>query len=94
MQDKSGAHAVAPDGSRLGIMPTTSGGVATLPRAPDQDVPRAVAARAPGSPIGPPVARAEARRGMTWAGPGPVAPSAKGAGSGRTLGQAGPGAGF
>ncbi len=42
MRDKSGAHPVAPDGSRLGIMPTTSGGVATLPRAPGQDRPRTV----------------------------------------------------
>ena len=40
MQDMSGAHSVAPDGSRLGIMPTTSGGVATTPRAPGQDRPR------------------------------------------------------
>ncbi len=42
MQDKSGAHSVAPDGSRLGIMPTTSGGIATTPRAPGQDRPRTV----------------------------------------------------
>ena len=42
MQDKSGAHSVAPDGSRLGIMPTTSGGIATSPRAPGQHRPRIV----------------------------------------------------
>ena len=42
MQDMSGAHSVAPDGSRLGIMPTTSGGVATSPRAPGQERPRTV----------------------------------------------------
>ena len=42
MRDKSGAHHVAPDGSRLGIMPTTSGGIATTPRAPGQDRPRTV----------------------------------------------------
>ena len=40
MRDKSGAHHVAPDGSRLAILPTTSGGTATLPRAPGQDRPR------------------------------------------------------
>ncbi len=47
MQDKSGAHPVAPDGSRLGIMPATSGGVATQPRAPGQE-------RPPGAPSGVP----------------------------------------
>ena len=41
MQDKSVARQVAPDGSRLGIMPTTSGGVATLPRAPGHERPSA-----------------------------------------------------
>ena len=39
MQDKSVARQVAPDGSRLGIMPTTSGGVATQPRAPGHERP-------------------------------------------------------
>ena len=46
MQDMSGAHAVAPDGSRLGIMPTTSGGVATLPRAPGHGRPLAASSGA------------------------------------------------
>ena len=65
MQDMSGAHSVAPDGSRLGIMPTTSGGVATTPRAPGQDRPLAVSSdtvrpdrpratpRAPGADVPP-----------------------------------------
>ena len=48
MQDKSVARQVAPDGSRLGIMPTTSGGVATQPRAPGADIPLATTAGAPG----------------------------------------------
>ena len=62
MQDKSVARQVAPDGSRLGIMPTTSGGVATQPRAPGHERPRAAsraarhgrlsaATRAPGADI-------------------------------------------
>ena len=62
MQDKSVARQVAPDGSRLGIMPTTSGGVATQPRAPGHERPRdasraarhgrlSAATRAPGADI-------------------------------------------
>ena len=52
MRDKSGAHYVAPDGSRLAIVPTTSGGSATLPRAPGQDRPRTASSGAarPGRP--------------------------------------------
>ena len=42
MQDQSGAHPVAPEGSRLRSMPATSGGSATTPRAPGQDRPRTV----------------------------------------------------
>ena len=48
MQDKSVARQVAPDGSRLGIMPTTSGGVATLPRAPGHERPSATLSGVPG----------------------------------------------
>ena len=48
MRDKSGAHRVAPDGSRLGIMPTTSGGIATLPRAPGHERPSGTSSGVPG----------------------------------------------